>query len=131
MNLSAVWIDHAHAFLVRSAGQDIDGIEEIHSEVERHHDPGAQGEHVTISNQQRVAERREQEMNHFCKDLIKKLQNADEILIFGPGNAKYDLKKAIEKEKALATKLKDVLTSDKLTDAEMRDFVRTHLKLPR
>lgn len=131
-NLYAVWIDHEKAFIVKSNPVGDMTISEMTSEVEpsrKSTDSG--GDQFTITNQNKMKHRRENEMHSFSKQIVSHLTDADEILVCGPSTAKFDLKHEIEKNKALANKLKEMQTCDKMTTAELKDFVKTALKLPR
>lgn len=132
MNLYGIWIDHAHALIVKAQKNGEMTISEITSEVEPHHHSGTQqGEHFTITDQDHENQTRAHEMNAFCKMILSHLQDAEEIVVFGPSTAKHELKHAIEAEKSLHNKLKAVETTDKLTEAELKDFVMKAFHLPR
>jgi len=119
-----VWIDHAKASII-NVDKGSKTPEVIHSEVGPHHHGGvAEGEHLTIVNQNEHNNSREHEMNAFVKKVVHAMADASEIVIYGPGNAKFDLKKAIEHEKSLAGKLKSCETTDKLTDEEFWEHLR-------
>lgn len=125
-----IWIDHAHAFVVQANKLGEITIEKFGSSVEGKNHGGETLEHFTIVNQNQHNERRHNELNAFCKELIKRVADADEIVIFGPSTAKFDLKKEIEEVKALSPKLKGTKTVDQMTEAEMKDFVKKFFDLP-
>jgi hypothetical protein len=119
-----VWIDHAKALII-NVDSGSQSPEIIHSEVEPHHHGGvAEGEHLTIVNQNQHNHAREHEMHAFVKKLLHVLADATEIVIYGPGNAKFDLKKGLEHEKSMEGKLKSCETTDKLTDEEFWAHLR-------
>ncbi len=125
-----LWIDHAKAFLVKANKMGDTEITNFTSEVEGKNHGGESEEHLTIVNQHRHEERRHNEMKVFCREIIKNLTNADEILIFGPGTAKHEFKNILEENKALFQKLKGVESADRLSSAELSDFVKDFFKLP-
>jgi hypothetical protein len=53
-------------------------------------------------------------------------EDADKILIMGPGEAKLELKKEIEKSKALIPKIVGVHTSDKMTNNQIAAKVKSY-----
>ncbi len=107
-------------------------VREMKSGVEPHHHGGLQaGEHQTMTNQHSHDERRNNQMKAFAKELISKVMDADELVIFGPGNAKHDVKHEVDKHKALIPKLMGVAKADKMPEHEMKDFVKTTFHLPR
>lgn len=131
-NLYGIWVDHAHAFVVKSNKGAQMEVSEYHSDVESHHKGGQESnEHQTLSNQTAHEHRRENQMKAFAKELVQHVQDADELVLFGPGTAKHELKHEVERNKALASKLKGVETTDKLTEHELKDFVKTFFKLPK
>lgn len=130
MNLYGIWIDHAHAFIVKVQKNGEMMINEVSSGVEPHHHSGIQqGEHFTITDQDHENQTRAHDMKAFCKTILSHLHDAEGIVVFGPSTAKHDLKHAIEADKALAHKLKGVETTDKLTEAELKDFVKKSFDL--
>lgn len=126
-----IWIDHAKAHVIKSNKLAEMSIETLSSEVEPHHKGGHDdGEHQTIVNQNRHDERRHNQMKAFSREVIQKLNDADEIVIFGPGQAKFEFKNALEENKALAGKMKGVETTDELTEAELKEFMKSFFHLP-
>lgn len=129
--LYGLWIDHSHAFLMKANDEDVVNSERIDSKVEPHHHGGVTQEHLSITNQNKDDARRHNQMQQFCKCLVERLKDADEIAIFGPGNAKFELKNFLEKSPALHRKLIAVETSDKLTENQMKAYTRQLFQLPR
>ncbi len=125
-----IWIDHSKAFIIKSNKLAEMEIRGFGSEVESHHRGGNDDEHVTIANQHRYEERRSNEMKAFSREVITHLSDADEIVIFGPGTAKHAFQNELETHKALSTKIKGLETTDQLSEAEMKDFVKDFFKLP-
>jgi len=127
-----IWIDHAKAMIISVDAEGGRSTHEIHSEVPPHVRGGvaeAEGEHLTIVNQNKHNQARSHEMNAFLKDILHSLKNATEVVIYGPGNAKFDLKNAIEEEKSMAHTVKRCETTDKLTEDELMDLVRKDFNL--
>lgn len=106
-------------------------IQHLESEVEPHHKGGHDdSEHQTIVNQNRHNERRHNQMKAFSREVIKLLNDADEIVIFGPGTAKNEFKNVLEENKALAQKVKPLETADDCTEAELKEFMKNYFHLP-
>ncbi|MDP2691378.1 MAG: hypothetical protein U1C97_03225 [Candidatus Gracilibacteria bacterium] len=133
MNLYGVWVDYAHAFLVKTnpSGENMT-IHELVSEVEPHHHSGqSDGEHLTLTDQGSNMRRRSKEMDDFCDNIISSLRDADEIIILGPGIAKSELEGEIREHHELGPKLKAVETADKLSEEELKKRVSKLFHLPR
>jgi len=132
INFYGIWVDHSHAFVIHSNKSGDMTIKKIGSDVEPHHHSGIQaGEHQTVTNQNSHEERRKNSMKAFAKELVSQVMNADELVIFGPGVAKHDVKHEVENHKPLAQKLKGVETTDKLNEHELKEYVKTFFHLPR
>lgn len=128
---TGIWIDHAHATVIRSNKMAEMTLQTFHSEVEPHHKGGHDdGEHQTIVNQQRHDERRHNQMKAFSKEVIRALEGSDEIVVFGPGQAKHEFKNVLEDNKALFAKFKGLETTDVLSESELKDFMKTYFHLP-
>jgi hypothetical protein len=57
-----------------------------------------------------------------------RLRDADRIILFGPGEAKIELKKEIEKSKGIADKIKKIEAADKMTKRQITAKVRAFFK---
>ncbi len=126
-----IWIDHAHASVIRANKLAEMDFTDFNSDVEPHHKGTREGgEHVTIVNQHRDDNSRHNEMKAFSREIIKTIQDADEIVIFGPGTAKNEFKNILEENKGLFQKLKSLETTDNLTAAEMTEFMKNYFHLP-
>ncbi len=128
---TGIWIDHARAFVIKSNKVAEMTIQHLQSEVEPHHKGGHDdGEHQTIVNQNRHNERRHNQMKAFSREVIKLLQDSDEIVIFGPGTAKNEFKNVLEENKGLSDKLKGLETADDCTEAQLKQFMKDYFHLP-
>ena len=128
---TGIWIDHAHATVIKANKLAEMTLQTFQSEVEQHHRGGHDdGEHQTIVNQQRHDERRHNQMKAFSQEIIKHIEGSDEIVIFGPSTAKHDLKNVLEGHTVLFGKLKGVETTDVLSEAELREYMKEYFHLP-
>ncbi len=59
--------------------------------------------------------------------LVSALQDAESILILGPGEAKGELKKRLESQK-VSNRVITLETTDKLTDGQIAAQVRQHFQ---
>ncbi len=69
----------------------------------------------------------QQHLNHFYDEVIAAVHQAEWLLIFGPGEAKGELIKRLEKEKPSGRHVV-VETADKLTDRQVAAKVREYFK---
>jgi len=125
-----LWIDHRKAIVVTvtDKGEEI-GL--IISRVEKQ--PGRFGgiRSTTKYEQQQVQSDDSRQrtftghLNIYYDAVIACIGNAEAILIFGPGEAKGELKKRLEKNK-LSERIVVVETVDKMTDHQIAAKVRKH-----
>ena len=125
---AGLWIDHRKAVIVLISGQK-EEIKIIQSNVEKQ--PGRSGgvrSTVPYEVQQVQADdSREREftchLQRYYDQVIALVRDADAILIFGPGEAKGELRKRLERDKPDGRVLA-VETNDKMTDHEIAEHVR-------
>ena len=116
-----LWIDHKQAFLIWQGRKK---VEVIPSNLEpRIHFSG--GTRIggrynqNVDSELRYNDRYNQHLNKYYEKIIATIQNANSIFIMGPGEAKLELKKKIQRHKHLIEKLTRVETADKMTMNQM------------
>ena len=131
MNKTAgLWIDHRKAVIVVVAEKG-EEIRLIISKVEKQ--PGRSGgvRSTTPYESQQVPadDSREREfmghLNIYYDAVVACLRDADSILVFGPGEAKSELKKRLERNK-LGGHIASIETVDKMTDRQIAAKVRQY-----
>lgn len=121
-----IWIDHKEAILVSVEKGGQTTTERIESHAESHFgrlgEVKAEDTPVAPSvskKEQKADERHNHQLHNFYQMVIKKAGKADNIFIFGPGEAKFELAKEIEKIKGRHSKIAAVKASDKLTESQI------------
>jgi hypothetical protein len=122
-----LWIDHREAIIVvlSKAGEEIKRIASTaEKQLRRSGDPSngsfeAQDVPADDSREREYAGH----LAHFYDEIISYLRAAGSILIFGPGEAKGELKKRVEKDKSDA-RIVAVERADKMTDPQIVAKVR-------
>ena len=122
-----IWIDHKRAVIVSvSAGRvttkTLESEAGAHSRYSRQQDDGGE---------KKYEERHNQQLEHYYDDVISQLGQPEAILIFGPGEAKLELKERISNSKALSELAVVVESTDKLTDPEIVAHVKEHYGIHR
>ena len=128
--LAGLWIDHREAVIVllSNKGQETRRIE---SHVEKQLRRSGRSPSSAPFEAQMVpaddSRQREYTGNlaHYYDEVISCLRPAEEILLFGPGEAKGELKKRIERDK-LDLRVHSVETTDKMTEPQILQKVRSH-----
>ena len=119
---AGLWIDHRKAVivLISEAGEQ---IKVIYSDMEKRirftEGTGSQDGSTEDVRDRQFA----QHLNSFYDQVIAILRQADSILVFGPGEAKSELQKRLER-KGLKERLLAVESADKMTEAQVAAKVR-------
>ena len=115
-----LWIDHKKAVIFSMSDEGAE-IKRISSEMEKHikFSGGAQ----EASEEDQRDKRFTGHLNNYYDNVISYIRNAESILIFGPGEAKSELKKRLENEK-LHENIVGMETADKMTDNQIVAKVR-------
>ncbi|HEX7403340.1 MAG TPA: hypothetical protein VF287_04950 [Usitatibacter sp.] len=121
-----VWIDHKDAYLV-FVGEGAPEAQHTESGVGKHvrfsgHHASQDGSADDQRDRQFAAH-----LEKYYDDVITHMQGAKAILLFGPGEAKGELKKRLA-AKGLGDRIVGVETVDKMTDHQIAAKVRTHFQ---
>jgi stalled ribosome rescue protein Dom34 len=121
-----LWIDHREAVLVILT-EGTEEIRHIPSSGEKHarsHSKTPEGlKEVTAEDQQ--DRKFENQLNKYYDEVIAAVRGADTIQIFGPGEAKGELKKRIDRD-GLKAHILVVETTDKMSDRQIAAKVREY-----
>lgn len=125
-----LWIDHRKATVVTITEKG-EEIKEIISEVEKQ--PRRSGDSPlkgTYESRQIPADNSRQrtltgELNIYYDEVIAYIRDAESILIFGPSEAKNELKERLERNK-LGGRVVGIETVDKMTDSQIAAKIRQH-----
>jgi hypothetical protein len=125
-----IWIDHRKAIVVAITEQG-EKIEEIVSGVEKQLQRGGDRpldggyEAVQVPADDRRQRDFTKHLNIYYAAVITAIRDAEYILIFGPGEAKGELKKQLEKNH-LGGQIVDIETVDKMTNPQIAAKVRAY-----
>ena len=124
--IDGVWIDHDKA-VVAVAREDDVRTRIVRSNVKPHpHWGGAQDG----GGEKKYEERHAQELNRFYDEVIAQLDPQAGLHLFGPGEAKLELKKRLLHVARFAHAPVHVETSDRLTEAQIVAKVRELAEYP-
>lgn len=120
-----LWIDHKRACLV---WQGETKVQVIPSNLEpRVHGGGRriggtynQGLDSELGHNDRY----EHQLHEYYAQVIELLHDAEHIYVMGPGEAKHELEKSLQKHRELRERLLKVETADKMTGRQMAARVR-------
>lgn len=117
-----IWIDHKKAVVVSVSGADI-SAKTLESEVGPHsrYSGTADG-----GGEKKYEERHGQHLHKYYDEVIGQMGHPDDLLIFGPGEAKLELKERLSRAPSLSQCIVDIHTTDKLTDPQIVAKVKEH-----
>ncbi len=127
-----LWIDH-HKTVMVTVIDEKEETREIRSNVEKNvrlsgSMPAKQPNLSAMSTAEDVMDRRYgNHLSGYYDGVVTLLRNADSIWIFGPGEAKDELKKRLEHQD-LGKRIVSVETVDKMTDRQIAAKVRQHFQ---
>jgi len=122
-----IWIDHKKAVVVTISVGHV-STKTLVSDV---------GPHTRYAGSQegggekKYEERRSQDLDRYYDDVISQLGQPDALLLFGPGEAKLQLKDRLGRSKVLSDRIVAVESADKLTDPQIVAKVKEHYGIPR
>ena len=116
-----LWIDHRKAIIVTITEQGED-TQEIKSDMEKHV-RFSSGSSEDGSSEDVRDRNFGNHLNSYYDKVIACLREADSIQIFGPGEAKGELEKLLEKE-GLKGRIFEIEAMDKMTDRQIAAKVR-------
>lgn len=126
-----IWADHEKAFIVTLQG-DTETLTRIDSNVEGRVRLAGGSRSATIygprdvASEQKIDRRREHHLRGYYRKIIEAIDNAEKILIFGPGEAKRELEKEIKKSKELSEKIVKIEPADKMTERQIAAKARQY-----
>jgi stalled ribosome rescue protein Dom34 len=122
-----IWIDHRKAVIVTVSGAHV-RTKTLVSDVGRHtHYAGSQ----EGGGEKKYEERHSQNLDRYYDDVISQLGEPDALLLFGPGEAKLQLKDRLGRSNVLSDCIVAVESADKLTDPQIVAKVKAHFGVAR
>lgn len=125
-----VWIDHKKAVIMDAAGTRetaFSVVSNVESHLQRTGELPRGGrfepQKVPADNRQQRAYLRR--LNEYYDSVVAHLRDAESIMICGPGEAKIELKKRLEKSN-LGSRISGMETADKMTESQFAAKTRNH-----
>ena len=117
---AGLWIDHKKAVIVFVKGKE-EEIKLISSNIEKHHRQSG----VAMPSDDVRQRELTGHLNIYYDEVVSCLRDAESILIFGPGEAKGELKKRLEKDN-LGGHIVGIEPADQMTDPQIVAKVKEH-----
>ncbi len=129
--LTGVWIDSSKAVISTLVGDNstllvmesgIEGNERVDGEGR----PAGRFGSQFVADERAGETRRKDAEKQFIKEVVERIRETDQLLIFGPAHMKTDLETAVRNITPPAPNIRAVETADSMTDnqiaAHVRDF---------
>lgn len=126
-----LWIDHAKAVIVALTdnGADVTQVESHADKQDRRNDGKVSRSHEPVAVDDKSKRAYVGKLNVYYDEVISTIRDAGAVLIFGPGEAKGELKKRLE-ENRLGDRVVAVQSADKMTDRQIAAKVREYFSQP-
>lgn len=128
-----IWIDKSEAKII-TLENGKERLETVKSEVEDFNIGGGSGTSQKggpqdVVQDSRYLEREKHQLRDFFDNLVKYIEVADVVVIFGPAEAGIKFKKELEvKHHLLVSKVKAVERADSMTENQLIAWVRDYFK---
>jgi hypothetical protein len=122
-----IWIDHKKAVIVSASAGEVTA-KTVESEAGPHpHYSGSQ----EGGGEKKYEGRRDLQLDQYYDAVIGQLGQPDALLLFGPGEAKLQLKERLGRSKTLSARIVAVESADKMTDPQIVAKVKEYYGLAR
>lgn len=119
-----IWMDYTHARLIEFTSFSFSSriIQAQFTVDEKAISPESEDKSVNNKDFARKAD--------YYKKISESIQNFNDVLLFGPTEAKTELMNVLKKEKLTSKMNIEVMNTDSLDDQQQQIFVRTHFTNP-
>lgn len=122
-----IWLDHKKAVIVSATAGQVAVVKTLNADVDPHpHFAGS-----PEGGEKKYEERHSRQLERYFDEIVSHAGRPDAVLLFGPGEAKQQLKERIERTRSLAHAIVVVETADRLTDPQIVAKVREHFAVTR
>jgi hypothetical protein len=131
-----IWIDHKKAVIVFASGDRVT-TKTLESEVGPHARYSDHSGYPTPDGprdgggEKTYEERHDQLLDRYYDEVVRLLARPEALLIFGPGEAKLQLKDRIGRSRGLCERIVGIETTDTLTNPQIVAKVKEHFGIAR
>lgn len=132
---TGIWLDYKDVYIVDIDEQGEMTYRHFNSHVDTSHPKGGSRSHTPYGVQGGVSERKELERREhqeedFYERIMEEVQSADELVIFGAGQAKRELKNVMHKNKHFHPTICAVLSSHPLSQGQFKAKIQEYFDNP-
>lgn len=118
-----IWMDHSNAHILHSSVDTIETktISSKFTHIEKEH---------SLSKSENLMHHKEQQQQHeYYKEIGDVIKNYNEVIVFGPTDAKVELVNFLKKDYHFDNIKIEVKNADKMTENQEHAFVKEHFKI--
>ena len=118
-----IWMDHSNAHILHSSVDTIETktISSKFTHIEKEH---------SLSKSENLMHHKEQQQQHdYYKEIGDVIKNYNEVIVFGPTDAKVELVNFLKKDHHYDNIKIEVKNADKMTENQEHAFVKEHFKI--
>lgn len=133
MNKIGIWIDK-HTAVIISLNQDKHKVSIVESDIDdyKDFDHKALKQSDKYTNDRTFMQRTKHQTKDYFNKIVSKLNDADNIVIFGPSMMGGKLKSMLDdSNKSLSQKIKDVHKAPKLSENQIIAWVKDYYNIPK
>jgi hypothetical protein len=117
-----IYIDQKRAFII-----SLDHIvHEALIDEEKEENKGVISSAKGINEQEHIQNKKKENIKKFCKAIIEKIVDANDIVVFGPSTVKHELQKEITNTTRLKTVKAEIAVTDVMNKDEACLFVKNY-----
>lgn len=120
-NKLGIWMDHSSAELIDNNSSKKEQIIESEFDFETKEEALSRSEDI-------MQNKRQQMHKAYYQKIADEIVNYDQVLLFGPTNAKKELHNFLNKDLHFKDIIFDIETADKMSDNEKKAFVKNHFE---
>jgi len=133
MKKTGIWLDKKKALIVDLENGN-ESLITVKSNVEDFHISGGSGTKLKggpqdVVQDSKYLEREKHQLSNYFKELASKIDNSEELVLFGPAKTNEKFYKELQKKyKDIGNKVKDVVKADSMTSNQIVALVKKYYK---
>ncbi len=134
MKKTGIWLDKKMAYIISMDGKEIQPVKTVFSKIEDYHVRGGSGTRFKggpqdVVQDSKYLEREKHQFKIYFKSIARHLVDTDEIVLFGPAEARQKLfKEWQDSDRKLHSRVREVVRADSMTKNQMKAFVRKYFE---
>ena len=133
MKKTGIWLDKKKALIVDLENGN-ESLITVKSNVEDFHISGGSGTKLKggpqdVVQDSKYLEREKHQLSNYFKELASKIDNSEELVLFGPAKTNEKFYKELQKKyKDIGNKVKDIVKADSMTSNQIVALVKKYYK---